>query len=108
MIRNSREFCVNFVTGEMEELALFCGTHSGRDMDKFKEKNIEKEECETINCARIKGCSAYLECKVKEIIELGDHFLVVGKVLRKEEGNNKKKLFQNNITGGYSFTTTAD
>ena len=108
IINKSKEFCVNFITESQEELALFCGTKSGHNIDKFKEKPIEKEECKTIDCPKIKDCSAYLECKVKEIIEVGDHFMVVGEVTKKVEGNNKKKLLQSNITGPYTFSTTKD
>ena len=105
MISKSREFCVNFLTYEMEELALLFGIKSGRNVNKFKEGKVEKVLCETIRCMRIANCSAYLECKVVNII---DHFMVVGRVLREVEGNNKKKLFQSNINGPYAFNTTKD
>jgi len=108
MIKNSKEFCVNFITEDMASLALYIGTKSGRNVNKFKEKKIATEHCEKIECLRIKDCSAYLECKLIKTIELGDHFLMVGEVISKIEGNNKKKLFQNNITGLYTFTTTVD
>ena len=108
MIKNSKEFCVNFLIEDQEDLALYCGTKSGHNIDKFKEKNIEKEECGTIDCPKIKDCSSYLECKVKDIIEIGDHFMIVGEVVKEAEGNNKKKLFQSNIKGPYTFTTTKD
>lgn len=108
MIKNSREFCVNFLTEDMKDLALFCGTRSGHNIDKFKEKNIEKEECKEINCPRIKGCSAYLECKVTKIVEVGDHYMLAGQVVEEVKGVNKKKLFQSNISGPYTFTTTKD
>ncbi|MBD3164170.1 flavin reductase family protein [Candidatus Woesearchaeota archaeon] len=107
MIKNSSEFCVNFITKEQEKLALFCGTKSGHNADKFREGGIEKEECSDIDCPRIKDCSAYLECKVVDIIEVGDHFMAVGRVVKEVEGNNKKRLFQSNITGNYTFTTTS-
>jgi flavin reductase (DIM6/NTAB) family NADH-FMN oxidoreductase RutF len=76
MIKKSKEFCVNFLTEEQEKLALYCGTKSGHSTDKFKEGNIDKEECEDIKCSKIKDCSAYLECKVTKIVEVGDHYMV--------------------------------
>ena len=103
MINKSREFCVNFVTSDMEDVAMFCGTKSGRNTDKFKEGDFETEDCEEIHCKRIKNCSAYLECKVDDIVEVGDHYMVVGKVVKKVEGNNKPKLMQINISGPYTF-----
>jgi len=108
MIKSSKEFCVNFLSEDQAQLALFCGTKSGHSLDKFKEGNIEKEECDDIDCPKIKGCSSYLECKVQDIVEVGDHFMVVGKVIKEVQGTGKKKLFQSNISGAYTFTTTKD
>jgi flavin reductase (DIM6/NTAB) family NADH-FMN oxidoreductase RutF len=108
MIKKSKEFCINFLTEDMQDLALFCGTKSGHKVDKFKEGNIKKEECEKIKCPRIKGCSAYLECKAIDFIEVGDHIMIVGEVLTQVKGTTKKKLFQSNISGNFAFTTTKD
>ena len=69
-------------------------------------KDIPREECDEINAPRIKGCCGYLECKVEKIVEVGDHFMIAGNVIKQIEGNDKKKLFQSNITGAYTFTTT--
>ena len=106
MIRRSREFCVNFLTKDMADLAMFCGTHSGFAVDKFKEGEIPKEECLLINCPRVKGCAAYFECKAVQFVELGDHVMVVGEVVSEIEGTMDKKLYQSNIKGEFTFTTT--
>jgi flavin reductase (DIM6/NTAB) family NADH-FMN oxidoreductase RutF len=108
MIKESRVFCVNFLTEDQEKLAMLFGTKSGYKIDKFKEGNVEKEDCEKIDCPRIKGCSAYLECGLSDMFEVGDHIALIGKVIKEVKGNMKKKLFQSNITGTYSFTTTKD
>jgi flavin reductase (DIM6/NTAB) family NADH-FMN oxidoreductase RutF len=106
MIKNSKEFCVNFLTEDMADMALFCGTKSGHKVDKFKEGKIPKEDCEKINCARIKDCSAYLECEAIDFVDVGDHVMIAGKVVNEVKGNMKKKLYQSNISGPFSFTTT--
>jgi flavin reductase (DIM6/NTAB) family NADH-FMN oxidoreductase RutF len=108
IIKNSKEFCINFPTENMAELALFCGTKSGHKVDKFKEGSIEKENCESIDCPRIKDCSAYLECTAIDFVEVGDHIMVVGKVIKEVKGTMEKKLFQSNISGPFKFTTTVD
>ncbi len=108
MISGSREFCVNYVTAEQESLALYCGSTSGRTTDKFRERPIEKEECSVIDAPRVKDCAAYLECRVTQIVEAGDHYIVVGEVVAQERGTMKKRLFQSNIVGHYTFTTTVD
>jgi flavin reductase (DIM6/NTAB) family NADH-FMN oxidoreductase RutF len=108
VINKSKEFCINFPTEEMADLALFCGTKSGHKIDKFTEGKIEKENCKKIDCPRIKGCSAYIECKAIDFIEVGDHVMIVGEVVAQEKGNMKKKLFQSNIDGPFKFTTTKE
>ena len=40
LILKEKEFGVSFVAHEMEKDMLFCGTHSGRDVDKFKETGL--------------------------------------------------------------------
>ena len=64
MIMESKVFCVNFLSKDMENWAMFCGTKSGHKIDKFKEAAIPKEECAKIDSPRIKGCPAYLECRL--------------------------------------------
>lgn len=108
MIKNSKQFCINFPSKDMEELALFCGTKSGHKIDKFEEGKIPKEDCDKVACARIKGCSAYLECEAIDFVEVGDHMMIVGKILKEIRGTMEKKLFQSNISGPFKFTTTVE
>ena len=46
-----------------EELAYF-GTKSGRDVDKYKVRNIVPVPCREIGTCVIPGCAKYLECRV--------------------------------------------
>jgi flavin reductase (DIM6/NTAB) family NADH-FMN oxidoreductase RutF len=108
MISRSREFCVNYVTAEQEDLAMYCGSKSGHKTDKFKEHPIQKEECEKIDAPRIADCAAYLECRVTQVVEAGDHYIVVGEVVSQAKGNLEKRLFQSNLEGPFTFTTTVE
>jgi len=105
MVLESKEFCVNFLSGEMGELAMFCGTKSGFKTDKFLEGKIGKEECESIDCPRIKGCPAYLECRLAKTLEItpeSDHVIFVGEVTKEINARESKRLLQNEW---YGFTT---
>ena len=105
MILESRSFCVNFLGGDQEETAMFCGTKSGSQIDKFKEGKIAKEECEAIDCPRIAGCPAYLECKLVKVLEItpeSDHVIFVGEVAKEINVRESKRLLQNDW---YGFTT---
>jgi len=106
MIRESGVFAVNFLTEDMAREAIYCGTKTGRSVDKFKELGMEKEECERINCCRLRKAAAYLECKVVDELPAGDHVIVVGEILAGKD-ERKKRLFY--AGGGFvedSFTTT--
>ena len=78
MIGKSRCFVVNFMPFSLKEKVLFCGTHSGEKIDKFKEAGLTKEESEKIDCPRIKEACAFMECEVVNEIETGDHVIFIG------------------------------
>jgi len=80
LVRSSKVFVVNFMSRDFEKEILFCGRHSGKTTDKFKETGLEKEEAKTIDCPRIKRALGYLECKVEKEIEVGDHILFIDRV----------------------------
>lgn len=101
IIRKSRCFCVNFISEEDSESAILAGRKSGRDIEKFD--TLQKEECEKIDCPRLKNALAYIECELMHEFEAGDHYILVGKVVNKKELKKGKKLFQ---IGGNDFTTT--
>lgn len=81
MIEKSGQFTVNFLPADKSEIIAICGRISGRDMDKFKEYNIELEPSVKISSPIIKQSYAAYECKLNKIIPLGDHSLVIGEVL---------------------------
>lgn len=105
LIKKSKCFVVNFVGEELEKEVLMAGSLSGRDCDKFEEIGLEKGECQKINAPYIKSALGYLECKVVNEIETGDHVVFVGEVLRMEKLREGKRLF---YLGGDEFTTTLD
>ena len=57
------------------------GVKSGKDVDKFKEMKLTKEESNFIKCPAIKESPVSIECKVKEIKELGSHHMFMAEVL---------------------------
>jgi flavin reductase (DIM6/NTAB) family NADH-FMN oxidoreductase RutF len=102
LIEKSKCFVVNFIPKEWSEQALFVGKHSGKHIDKFEKTGLEKIDAETIDCCRLKDCAGFLECEVIYQIELGDHVLFVGKVL-KSSSTKQQRLF---YLGNNEFTST--
>jgi len=76
LIEKGKEFTVNVPTLEMEEVVSFCGTASGRDHDKFKEKNLTSLPGKKVKCPVIKECSVFYECRVvhKNLVIPGELF----------------------------------
>ena len=104
LIDKSKVFAVNFMSVEHEKQALFCGRHPGQNIDKFKETGFTPIECDKIHCPRIKEALAWLECEVVEQVEVGDHYLIIGKVLGSGSSGKGKRLFSTKD----GFTTTID
>ncbi len=85
LIKNSNEFIVNIPSWNLLEPMLYCGTHSGRDVDKFKETGLTPQKAEKlINTPKIKECIGAIECSVIDYIEVGDHIMFFGEVLYAE------------------------
>ena len=81
IIKESREFVVNIVNESLIQQADFCGSHSGKDVDKFKKLNLTPIRGEKLKTPLIKESPINLECQVKKIIELGTHHLFLGEVV---------------------------
>lgn len=81
IIANSGVFGINLVSRELIQKCDFCGVKSGRDVDKFKELQLTKVKGEHTGVPLIKEAPASLECKVKNIIELGSHDLFLADIL---------------------------
>lgn len=103
LIRKSKIFVINFMSKDFEKEILYCGRHSGKNFDKFKETGLEKEKAKKINCPRIKQALGYLECKVEKEIEVGDHVLFIARVIHAELKKQDKRLFH---LFADKFTTT--
>jgi flavin reductase (DIM6/NTAB) family NADH-FMN oxidoreductase RutF len=94
LIMNSREFVMNIMASDQEEIAVFCGNHSGRDMDKFRELNLTVNEGRIVRAPLLVGCAAQIECKVLSCHRVGDHTLFVGETVAYNEDTNKMPLIR--------------
>lgn len=80
MIKNSGEFVINLTNEQLIKATDFCGVRSGRDVDKWKECRLTKEKADTVKCPLIDEAPVNIECKVKEIRELGSHHMFIADV----------------------------
>ena len=80
-IEACKEFVLCFPSEEQKDEAWFCGTNSGKDIDKFKESGFKKAPSKIVKPPLIEGSTVAYECKVVDKIETGDHTLFIGKVV---------------------------
>ncbi len=82
LIKKSEEFIINIPSLDIIKQAVFCGSISGRSVDKFKESGLTSEKADRlITTPRIKECIGHLECYLRDIKEIGDHGLFIGEVI---------------------------
>ena len=81
MIKESGEFVINLTTKDLVKATDWCGCRTGEKFDKFKEMGLTKEKAKFVKCPLIKESPASIECKVKEIKELGSHHMFIAEVL---------------------------
>lgn len=95
-IKQRGEFVVNLPKASLTKAVDYCGVRSGRTTDKIKEMGFTLEDGNIVGVPYIKECPVNIECKVKEIIPLGTHDLiladVVGSNVDKELIDEKGKI----------------
>ncbi len=69
-IRDTGVFAVNIVEYAMREAMNLTSGPWDKDVDEMAMAGIERAECDTINCGRVKNAPATLECKLIQIVDL--------------------------------------
>ncbi|GAB6104735.1 MAG: flavin reductase family protein [Blautia sp.] len=99
MIRETGEFVVNLTTEELAFATDYCGVRSGRDVDKFKETGLTRQKADLVKAPMIAESPVNIECRVREIKELGSHHMFIAEVVAvhaDEKYMDEKKRFDLN------------
>lgn len=65
LIDQSKDFTVSVpLKGNMAKELAYCGTKSGKDVDKFKELNLTAVDAKQVNTPIIGECQLHFECKI--------------------------------------------
>ncbi len=81
IIKETGEFVINLTNEDLTYATDWCGVKTGAKVDKFKEMKLTKEKQKYVNSPGIKESPVSIECKVKEIKELGSHHMFIAEVL---------------------------
>lgn len=80
ILMETGEFVINLTTEKLAYATDYCGVRSGRDVDKFKEMKLTPIEAQTISAPMIAESPVNIECKVKQILNLGSHDMFLAEV----------------------------
>jgi flavin reductase (DIM6/NTAB) family NADH-FMN oxidoreductase RutF len=75
------EFVINYPTIKQLREMDYCGTRSGRDVNKWEELNLTKEKASVVSVPMVKEFPWNMECKVINRLELGTHVCYLGEVV---------------------------
>ncbi len=81
IIKKQGEFVINLTTQDLAYATDWCGVKSGRDFDKFKTMHLTKQKANFVKCPMIEQSPVSIECKVRQIKELGSHHMFIAEVL---------------------------
>jgi len=81
MISHSEQFALNFPARSLLHHVQYLGSMSGKEIDKFEATQLETFYAAHLSAPLIKGCVAWVECEVQEVLPFGDHFLYIGLVV---------------------------
>ena len=98
-IRHSKCFTIAFPSSDMADAALFFGSHSGRDTDKFAQFKCKTEPAKMVDSVLLSDAVANFECKLEWQKAAGDHIIFVGRVVASHVNAKRKKRLYTLGTG---------
>ena len=85
-IRDTEEFVVNIVSESFAEKMVMCATDFGSDVDEFEISGLTPTNSQKIKPPRVGEAKISFECKLNQIVEIGDGaagsgFVVIGTIV---------------------------
>ena len=81
ILKEKREFVINLTPASLAKKADWCGTYTGRLVDKFEKCEFTKEKATKVDAPMIGECPISIECKVTDIIPLGSHDMFLADIV---------------------------
>ena len=80
LIKEGGCFVINLPTRKLAKAADFCGVRSGRELDKFAHCGLTAGEASTVTAPVLNESPVNIECRVREVIELGSHHMFLAEI----------------------------
>ena len=107
-IRSGREFVIGFPGPGMEEVIKYCGSRSGKDVDKFRETGLEALPATRVKPPLMGGCIVNLECVLEGELETRDHTTFAGRVVAAHVDEDMSGRLMNFGDGQFALACMAD
>lgn len=96
LIEKTKEFIINVPPASLKPKVYYCGYHSGREVDKFRETGLTPKPGHKVSAPFIEECVAHMECKVKQEIDVGEKTLFIAEIIDayadEDIAENKREL----------------
>ena len=79
-ISDTGEFVIGVPGADLAEEVIYCGTRSGREVDKFARTGLTPVPARTVKPPLIEECLVNIECRVIAVQDVGDHRVFFGAV----------------------------
>lgn len=76
-IIDKRSFIINIPNDELLEETEFCGTYSGKNVNKFDVTKLTKGISDNLKIPFIQECIGHIECKAVQLLDVLDHKIII-------------------------------
>jgi len=81
LLSEAGEFVISFPAVGQGSAVWYCGSHSGRDVNKIANTDLELLPAAEIKTPLLKAAVANFECRLVKQMDTGDHTIFVGEVV---------------------------
>ncbi len=81
LIEGAGEFVLAYPGRALAQATLYCGTNSGRDVDKFAQAGVTAAPARVVRAPLVRECEINLECRLVDSFTTGDHTIFAGEVV---------------------------
>jgi flavin reductase (DIM6/NTAB) family NADH-FMN oxidoreductase RutF len=91
-IHDSKEFGVNFLSDENAVLANIAGSYTGKEVNKLSSELFHTYPAKVIGAPMITGCFLNAECRLIQVLNVGEHTAFLGEVVNVQVDKSKNPL----------------
>jgi flavin reductase (DIM6/NTAB) family NADH-FMN oxidoreductase RutF len=81
IVHKVEEFALNIPTRQLLHHVQFLGSVTGADIDKLELTKLPTFRARRVETVLLEGCAGWIECGLEEEYEVGDHILLIGRVV---------------------------